>query len=69
MTNQDIWSQLVKRYGWTSKDDVVKLKAGGIKALIDQAWDEGYKTRSEIQESLDKNKDPSNLNIFSDIFK
>jgi hypothetical protein len=39
----EIWAQLVERYPtWSDREIVVKLKAGGLKALIDQAYDNGF---------------------------
>ena len=57
MYASDIWKQLVERHGWT-EEDLVKLKARGIKKLIHQAWNEGY------AKGKDQNKDSLFNNIF-----
>lgn len=45
MNKQEIWRQLVDRYPtWNDPTTVVKLTARGLKALIDQAYDEGLAT-------------------------
>ena len=42
MHKTEIWAQLLERYPtWSDRETVVKLKAGGLKALIDQAYDNG----------------------------
>jgi hypothetical protein len=46
MYASEMWQQLQERHGW-SDDDVVKLKASGIKKLINQAWNEGYEKGKE----------------------
>lgn len=42
MDNKEMWRQLVEKYPtWADRETVVKLKAGGLKALIDQAFECG----------------------------
>ena len=42
MHNLEIWAQLLERYPtWSNRETIVKLKAGGLKALSDQAYDNG----------------------------
>lgn len=42
MHKTEIWAQLLERYPtWSDRETIVKLKAGGLKALIDQAYDNG----------------------------
>jgi hypothetical protein len=39
MTNIEIWRQLTERHeDWNNPDHIVKLRARGLKALIDQAY-------------------------------
>lgn len=56
MHKHEIWAQLLGRYpSWSSRETIVKLKAGGLKALIDQAYDNGVadgittKTKADTQ--------------------
>lgn len=42
MNNIEIWVQLTERYpSWSDPEEVVKLRARGLKALIDQAFECG----------------------------
>ena len=59
MYASEMWKQLRDRHGW-SDDDVVKLKASGIKRLIQQAWNEGYEKGRKSSKSSDS--------IFNSIF-
>lgn len=67
MTKQEIWRQLVERYPeWKDPDHVVKLKAKGLKALIDQAWSEGYD--AVLMKGSESDEDPTLKNPFSGLF-
>lgn len=46
-----MWEQLIERHGW-NEEDVVKLKARGIKSLIDQAYDLGWESGKEVGKAL-----------------
>lgn len=42
MNNIEIWVQLTERHtSWSDPEEVVKLRARGLKALIDQAFECG----------------------------
>lgn len=44
MTNEEMWSQLCERHpNFKDPEFVLKMRAKGLKALIDQAYDEGKK--------------------------
>jgi hypothetical protein len=43
MNREEIWTQLTERYPkWADPDHICKLTARGMKALLDQAFNEGY---------------------------
>lgn len=43
MTATDMWNQLVERHpSFAVEENLVSLRARGLHALIQQAWDEGH---------------------------
>jgi hypothetical protein len=43
MNREEIWTQLTERHHkWADPDHICKLTARGMKALLDQAFNEGY---------------------------
>ena len=58
MTNEEMWGQLVDRHGW-KEEDVVKLRARGLKNLIDQAWEEGRTRGHKERDFIDRMKTES----------
>jgi len=65
MTSEDIWKQLVERHpSFEAEENLVSLRARGLKALINQAWSEGYATAT--RKNADIFTDKGNV---SDLFK
>jgi hypothetical protein len=53
MTNLDIWQQLTERHpSWLQPPFVIKLRASGLKALIDQAYEEGQDSGAKRERAL-----------------
>jgi len=65
MTSDEMWEQLIERHpSFADESNLVSLRARGLKALLKQAWDEGYDT------AVRKNADIfTNTSLFNRIFK
>ena len=76
MTKDELWNVLLERYpDFKDEEFVVKLRARGLRNLINQAWDEGFlrgvengkaleSMRRNIQPKPEPTSDP-----FMDLFK
>lgn len=72
MTAKDIWKELTERHPkWADPDHICKLTARGMKALIDQAFDEGYRELARNITAIDKKRDQYEplQNPFNQFFK
>lgn len=63
-----MWNQLTEKHpSFQDPDNVVKLTSRGLKALIDQAYEEGYDNGSK--EDYTPNKDGFDiLGMFNEMF-
>ena len=64
-----MWKQLVERHpSFADETNLVSLRARGLRALIEQAWDEGYDTA--LRRSADTFAERRSVSdLFSQIFK
>ncbi len=54
MTKDEIWNALLERHpDFKDEEFVVKLRARGLRRLIDQAWDEGHSKGVENGKALE----------------
>jgi len=62
MTKSEIWQAFLDQYPQFEGDEsIVKLKARGLKRLIDQAWDEGQaEGRNEAEWRMRNKQKPQN---------
>jgi len=73
--SNEIWNQLCERHNWNDPETICKLRARGLKALLDQAYEEGRrdgsKDSADIMAKLSQNsktkKDPLSK-MFGGIF-
>lgn len=72
MTFDDLWKALLAKNGKLANDEAeVVLKAGNLKKLLEQVYDQGKKAGKDLQKAVDRfmdkgGKDP--MDLFTSFF-
>jgi len=68
MNKQEFWDAIIEKYpSFADDENVCKLKARGLRRLIEQAWQEGYDKRHDEQKKIEDIK--QKLKDITDKFK